>query len=176
MEVLMLSKLFKKWILSAEKVVIWSPDNVISVKDKVQSCFLNDFLKQRWISSNSREEGWHGHPCLNTYICQHYGVCFTQVERFFFKVLYFFLWAIPAAYGSFQTRGWIGAVAAGLYHSHSNARSKPQLWPTLQVAAMPGCGNAGSFTHWARPGIEPTTSWILVGFIICSATMKTPRI
>ena len=25
-------------------------------------------------------------------------------------------------------------------------------------------GNAGSLTHWARPGIEPTTSWFLVIF------------
>ena len=25
--------------------------------------------------------------------------------------------------------------------------------------------NAGSPTHWARPGIEPASSWILVGFI-----------
>ena len=24
---------------------------------------------------------------------------------------------------------------------------------------------AGSLTHWARPGIEPATSWFLVGFI-----------
>ena len=26
-------------------------------------------------------------------------------------------------------------------------------------------GNAGSLTHWVRPGIEPASSWILVGFI-----------
>ena len=26
-------------------------------------------------------------------------------------------------------------------------------------------GNARSLTHWARPGIEPTTSWFLVGFV-----------
>ena len=26
-------------------------------------------------------------------------------------------------------------------------------------------GNAGSLTHWTRPGIEPTASWFLVGFI-----------
>ena len=26
-------------------------------------------------------------------------------------------------------------------------------------------GNAGSLTHWVRPGIEPTFSWILVRFI-----------
>ena len=26
-------------------------------------------------------------------------------------------------------------------------------------------GNTRSLTHWARPGIEPTTSWFLVGFV-----------
>ena len=40
--------------------------------------------------------------------------------------------------------GWIGAAAASLHHSYSNT---------------------GSFTHWARPGIEPSSSWILVRFV-----------
>ena len=31
------------------------------------------------------------------------------------------------AYGSSQARGQIGATAAGLHHSHSNARSEPHL-------------------------------------------------
>ena len=35
-------------------------------------------------------------------------------------------------------------------------------------------GNAGSFTHWARPGIEPTSSWTLAGFLTCWAMMGTP--
>ena len=26
-------------------------------------------------------------------------------------------------------------------------------------------GNTGYLTHWARPGIEPMSSWILVGFV-----------
>ena len=26
-------------------------------------------------------------------------------------------------------------------------------------------GNAASLTHWARPGIKPASSWILVGFL-----------
>ena len=34
--------------------------------------------------------------------------------------------------------------------------------------------NAGSLTHWARPGIEPTSSWMLVGFVNCWATVGTP--
>ena len=36
-----------------------------------------------------------------------------------------------------QARGLIGAVAAGLHHSHSNARYKPHLRPTPQLRAMP---------------------------------------
>ena len=35
-------------------------------------------------------------------------------------------------------------------------------------------GNARSLTHWARPGIEPATSWILVRFVHRSAMMGTP--
>ena len=38
----------------------------------------------------------------------------------------------------------------------------PNCITTYTTAAR---GNAGSLTHWARPGIEPASSWILVGFI-----------
>ena len=34
--------------------------------------------------------------------------------------------------------------------------------------------NARSLTHWARPGTEPTSSWILVRFVKYWATMGTP--
>jgi len=34
--------------------------------------------------------------------------------------------------------------------------------------------NTGSLTHWARPGIEPATSWFLMGFVNHWATMGTP--
>ena len=33
----------------------------------------------------------------------------------------------PVAYGGSQARGPIGAVAAGLHHSRSDARSEPRL-------------------------------------------------
>ena len=45
--------------------------------------------------------------------------------------------ATPMAYGGSQARGLIGAVAAGLYHSHSNSGSEPRLHPTPQLMAMP---------------------------------------
>ena len=39
------------------------------------------------------------------------------------------------AYGKFPTKGQIGAVAAGLHHSHSNARSELLLQCTPQLPA-----------------------------------------
>ena len=36
--------------------------------------------------------------------------------------------------------------------------------------------NARSQTHWARPGIEPMSSWILVGFIPAESQWELPLI
>ena len=40
------------------------------------------------------------------------------------------------AYGGSQARDQIGAVATGLYHSHSNSGSEPRLRSTPQFRAM----------------------------------------
>ena len=50
-------------------------------------------------------------------------LCFTWVCFCIFR-------ATLAAHGGSQARGPIGAVAAGLRHSHSNAGSEPGLPPT----------------------------------------------
>ena len=66
---------------------------------------------------------------------------------FLFLFLFFCLFrATPMAYGSSRARGQIGAAAASLHPSHSNV---------------------GYCTHSGRPGIEPESSWILVGFLTC---------
>ena len=67
--------------------------------------------------------------------------------------------ATPMTYESSQVRARIGAIAAGLCHSHSNTGSEPYLTYTTAH------GNARSLTHWAGPGIKPPASWILVGFV-----------
>ena len=92
---------------------------------------------------------------------------------FFFFLSFFllFLWAAPVAYGGSQARGRIGAAAAGPRQSHSNTRSEPRLQPTPQLMAMPD-----PLTHWARPGTEPTTSWVLVRFVNHCATTGTPHL
>ena len=38
------------------------------------------------------------------------------------------------------------------------------IW-TVSATYTTTQGNAGSSTHWARPGIEPSTSWLLVRFV-----------
>ena len=76
------------------------------------------------------------------------------IYLFIYLFIYFCLFrAAPVAHGGSQARSQIRAVAATLHHSHSNA---------------------GSLTHWARPGIQPKSSWILVGFVNHGATTGTP--
>ena len=55
---------------------------------------------------------------------------------FFFFFFHFFR-ATPMAFGNSDARGWTGATAAGLCHSHSNMGSEPHLQPTPQPMAMP---------------------------------------
>ena len=58
------------------------------------------------------------------------------LQFFFFFVICLFSAALTA-YGGFQARGQIRAVAASLRQSRSNARSKPCLRPTPQLTATP---------------------------------------
>ena len=54
----------------------------------------------------------------------------------FFVLFCFCLFRAPRmAYGGSQAKGLIGAVAAGLCYSHSNARFEPHLKPTPQLMA-----------------------------------------
>ena len=53
---------------------------------------------------------------------------------FFF---FFFFRAVPSSTWKFPDKGRIGAIAAGLHHSRSNARYEPHLRPTPQLMATP---------------------------------------
>ena len=72
---------------------------------------------------------------------------------FCFVLFRFLFTAAPMAHGNSQARGQIWATAAGRHHSHSNT---------------------GSLTHWAKPDIKTTSSWILVRFLTHWATVETP--
>ena len=51
--------------------------------------------------------------------------------------LFFCLSRGPKAYGGSQASGLIGAIAAGLHHSHSNVGPEMHLRPTPQLMATP---------------------------------------
>ena len=52
---------------------------------------------------------------------------FGEIDLNFFVCLFVFTRASSMAFGSSQARGPVGAVAAGLDHSHGNAESEPGL-------------------------------------------------
>jgi len=70
--------------------------------------------------------------------------------------------AAPAAYGGSQARGLIGAVACSCHPTPEPQQCQIRATSVTYITAH---GNYGSLTHWARPGIEPATSWFLVGFV-----------
>ena len=63
------------------------------------------------------------------------GAAASSVLSFFLAFCLFR--AVPEACGGSQASSRIGAVAAGLHHSHSNAGSEPPLQPTPQLTATP---------------------------------------
>ena len=75
---------------------------------------------------------------------------------YLFFIYFLFFRATPVAHGGSQVRGHIRAVAPSPYHSH--------IWAT-SVTYTTAHGNKRSLTHWARPGIEPASSWTLVRFV-----------
>ena len=71
-------------------------------------------------------------------------------KLFFF---FFFFWKFPG-YGS----NW------SCSHWPLLQSQQPQIWASSATYSTAQV-NAGSLTHWTRPGIEPVSSWILVGFV-----------
>ena len=91
--------------------------------------------------------------------------CPTEVEqsakmkgKFIIYLFICLFRATPMAYGGSQARNLMGASAASLHHSDSNARSELCLQPTSQLMAT-------SILNRVRPGIKPASSWLLVRFV-----------
>ena len=92
---------------------------------------------------------------------------FRVVLNIFFKIyLFLLLRAVPKAYRGSQARGLIGATATP-QPQQRRIRAASATYTISQ-------GNAGSLTHWARPRIEPETSWFLVRFVNHCASTGTP--
>ena len=104
---------------------------------------------------------------LNSYVSQKFIFTWrtpriSEYDLIWRKGLFSLFKAALVAYGNSWARSWSRAAAASLYHSHRDAASEQHLWLLATL-------------WWSvRPGIEPPSSWILVGFFTHWATMGTP--
>ena len=107
-----------------------------------------DQIKPYWIFQNLAT------PCsiYHLLLFQSGGLLAYLIDWFYLFIFCLF-GATPVACKSSQARGWIRAASATYTTAHSDARSSIQ---------------------WARPGIEPASSWILVGFMTHWATRGPP--
>ena len=101
----------------------------------------------------------------------------SDFERFFFFCLFVCLFfvlkrpkrAVPAARGKFPDLESNQSCSCQPMPQPQQCQIQARLWPTPQLPAT-----LDPLTHWARPGIEPLSSWILVRFVNRWTTMGTP--
>ena len=78
------------------------------------------------------------------------------------------------ALNRFFLRGGSFSLFLGLHPWHMEVLRlgvEPELQPLAYTTAR---DNTGSSTHQARPGMEPTSSWMVVRFFNCWAMTGTP--
>ena len=81
----------------------------------------------------------HDGLCLDSLLLRYRNLCSSPLLlNIYLFFLFAFSRATPTAYGGSQARGLMGAVAAGLHHSHSNAGSELRLRPAPQLTATVG--------------------------------------
>ena len=124
-----------RWILTAAHCLhMW----VLAASQHTGSQQISEWIHE-WTNRQMKVARWTGRGNLG-----HSGLgTRPRVLKKMMKIVpiletFFFLFrAAPEAYGSSQARGWIGATAANLHHSHCNARSELHVWPTAQLTATP---------------------------------------
>ena len=111
-------------------------------------------------------ESFSPDTCMVKSFTNSWGFC----SNILFFVLFCFLELHPWQCGSSQVRG-----------SNQNYSCRPIPQPqqlgiqASSVTYTTAHGNARSPTHWARSGIEPASSWILVGFISIVPQQEFPQ-
>ena len=95
---------------------------------------------------------------------------FFQPRDFFLSFFFFFFFLLFRAtlmvYESSQARGQSWSCWPMPHPQQCG------IWAT-SVTYTTVHGNTGSLIHWVRPGIEPMSSWMLVGFITAEAQQNS---
>ena len=88
-------------------------------------------------------------------------------------IFYLFIFLFRATVGHMEVTRMGVKSELQLRPTPQSQQCRIQAVSTTYTAA---CGNAGFLTHWLRPGIKPTSSRILLGFVARWATMGTPKL
>ena len=121
---------------------------------------LNSIMTQSYIYRHSFSHIISHHVLSQVFVYS--SLYYTIGPHFlsFFLLLLLFFRATPAAHEISHTRG-----------SNGNYRCWPMPQPQqheirgVSVSYTAARSNAWSLTHWVRPGLEPTSSWLPVRFI-----------
>ena len=104
--------------------------------------------------------------CVTDYCPPSVCLLLSGLEIWEWPFFFFFLRATPTAYGSSQASSQIGALAAGLRHSHNNSGSEPYLWPTPQLTAtvdLNALSEARDWTHILMDTSQIPFCWSMTG-------------
>ena len=91
---------------------------------------------------------------------------FESHSFFFFSFLGWHLWYIEISR--------LGGKLELQLQAYATATAMPDPW-AKSATYTTAQGNSGSFTHWRRPGIQPASSRMLVGYLTGWATTETPQ-
>ena len=91
------------------------------------------------------------------------------------KILFIFIFCLFVLWGPHQQHMEVPRLGSNRSCS-SRPTSRPQQCQIRAVSSTytTAHGNGRSLTHWARPGIKPTISWLQVGFISTTQWQKLP--
>ena len=107
---------------------------------------------------------WPYQPYQSTNLMQsllnHLWHFFTELEQTI-QLFFFSFKVTPMTYGSSLARGWIRATYS-CWPMPQPKQHEIQAFSTTYTATH---SNTRSLTHWARPGMKPASSWVLVGFV-----------
>ena len=99
-----------------------------------------------------------------------YGDCHLALQNFINIVNFLFFLFLGPHLRYIEVPSLGGSYSCQPTHSH-NERSEPQ-----SVTYTTAQGNAGTPTHWERPGVKPKSLWILVRFIAATPQWELPNV
>ena len=67
-----------------------------------------------------------------------------------------------------------GSGSSGSCSCRSTPQPQPRQIRATSATYTKACGNARALTHRVRPGIKPTSSWILVRFVFAAPQWELP--